>query len=477
MTDVDAVAAARADVTGSTRSDAMESTRADATAFTRVLVVAPRTRVDVALPADVPVVDLMPLLLEMVGERQEDGDAEPSGWVLAPVGGQRLDPGRSLRSLDVLDGTSLQLSARPSPVADPVYDDVVDAIATAVRERTDARSLRELAGALAGGAGLLLAAYVLLVGEHTAVAAGLAGVVAVVALAGSAGLVRAGASRMLAVVLAGCGAPAALVAGVLAVPGEIGFAGALLGSTAVLAYAVLAGLLLATGTVVFSAITVVSVFGVLASLGGLLFDASAAQAATVVSAMALATLSMLPWLAVRLSRLPVPVIPTTPDELRDSALGVDFADAGRRAAVAAEYLDGSLVGCALVASTGAALSLAQGSTMPVLYAAAVIASLLLRVRSVTGMLPRAVLLVVGIAGAGVGVALSAGEAPEGSTLGIVALCLVVSAVAVLVAAVQPRRRLSPTTGRSIDIFEGFLLVAVLPLAIGAAGLYSAVRHW
>ena len=50
--------------------------RADAAAFTRVLVVAPRTRVDVALPAEIPIVELLPTLLDMVGERSDDGGAE-----------------------------------------------------------------------------------------------------------------------------------------------------------------------------------------------------------------------------------------------------------------------------------------------------------------------------------------------------------------------------------------------------------------
>ena len=35
------------------------------TVFSRVTVVAPRTRIDVALPADVAIADLLPMLLEM----------------------------------------------------------------------------------------------------------------------------------------------------------------------------------------------------------------------------------------------------------------------------------------------------------------------------------------------------------------------------------------------------------------------------
>ncbi len=213
------------------------------------------------------------------------------------------------------------------------------------------------------------------------------------------------------------------------------------------------------------------------SLAGLLLDASVSQVAVVVSAFALAAMSMLPWLAVRLSRLPVPVIPTTPDDLRDSALGVDFAEVSRRAAVASEFLDGTLTGCAVVAASGAALAMADGGTFGVLYAAVAVASLMLRVRSVPGRLPRVVLLVVGTLAAAVGLGAAVRVMPEGSSLGVVVLAVLAAAVAVLVTVIAPRRRLSPMTGRSIDIAESVLLAAVLPLAVGAAGLYTAVRHW
>jgi type VII secretion integral membrane protein EccD len=451
-------------------------TQIDAAAFTRVLVLAPRTRVDVALPADVPLVDLMALLLEMVGERSDDGGTAHDGWHLSPVGGSRLDPARSLRSLDVLDGAALQLAPYGSARPEPVYDDVVDAIAGAVHDRTDGRALRDQAGALVAGAGLLVAAYALLQGERTLTAAATAAVVAVAAVSAAAGLARGGASRTLAVVVGACGAPAAFAAGLLAVPGDVGYPGVLLGSTAAFAYAVLGGLLLGTGTVVFSAITVAAFFVMAGSLSGLLLDAGVGQVAVVVSAFALAAMSMLPWLAVRMSRLPVPVIPTTPDELRDSALGVDFASVSRRAAVAAEYLDGTLTGCAVVVAYGAALALAEGSVFGVLYAVVALAALMLRVRSVPGRLPRTVLLVVGVLGAGAGLGIAVAGLPAGSALGVVAGCAVASAVAVIVTVVAPRRRLSPMTGRSIDIAESLLLAAVLPLAVGAAGLYAAARH-
>jgi type VII secretion integral membrane protein EccD len=449
--------------------------RVDAGSFVKVLVVAPRTRVDVALPVDVPLLDLMPLLLEMVGERH-DGTTSAHDWRLERVGAGPLDAARSLRSLDVLDGTVLQLSSTASVPPEPVYDDVVDAIARAVDGRIDRSSLRDAAGALAAGAGLLVAAYVLATGGHTAGHAGLAGAAAVAVLVAAGGLARAGAGTMLAVAVAACGTPLAFVAGLLLVGGGL-MPALLLGSALALAHSVLALVLVGAGATVFSAASTVAAFGSLAGLGAVLLGGDLGQAATLSSAAALGSLSLHPWLAVRLSRLPAPVIPVTPDDLRDIAASVDFSDVSRRAVLASEYLDGLLTGSAVVTAAGAAVAIAGGSGLDAGYGVVALGALLLRVRSVPGRLPRIVLLVTGIAGLAIGAAAFSRTLPGASALGIVVVVLLLGAAAVLVTVAAPRRRLSPMTSRSLDFAESILLVAVIPLAIAAAGLYSAARHW
>ena len=101
------------------------------TVFSRVTVVAPRTRIDVALPAGVAVADLLPMLLEMAKETTPDGGARHGGWCLAKLGDAPLDPSRTLASLGVVDGELLQLRRRTENPPPPLYDDVVDAIAEA----------------------------------------------------------------------------------------------------------------------------------------------------------------------------------------------------------------------------------------------------------------------------------------------------------------------------------------------------------
>lgn len=101
------------------------------TVFSRVTVVAPRTRIDVALPADVSVADLLPMLLDMAKEATPDGGARHGGWCLAKLGDSPLDPSRTLGSLGIVDGDMLQLRRRNENPPPPLFDDVVDAIAEA----------------------------------------------------------------------------------------------------------------------------------------------------------------------------------------------------------------------------------------------------------------------------------------------------------------------------------------------------------
>ena len=172
----------------------------------------------------------------------------------------------------------------------------------------------------------------------------------------------------------------------------------------------------------------------------------------------------------------MPVIPPSPDQLRAASLGVDFAQAGARAAVAAEYLDGTTIGCAVVAAAGAVMSLAAGTVFAVLFGAVVVTALLLRVRSVSSRLARLGLIVAGLLAAALGLAGAVLAAPEQAVV-IAGTVLVLTGIAVLLTVFVPRRQLSPMTGRSIDIAENIVLVSVLPLALGAVDLYATVRHW
>src|SRR6478672_5428662 len=95
--------------------------------FCRLTVLAPRQRVDVALPSDVPVAELVPMVLELVGEPGRTVALRP--WRLSGIVGGPLPAAATLGELGVLDGELLRLGpALPVPAA-PVFDDPVDAVA------------------------------------------------------------------------------------------------------------------------------------------------------------------------------------------------------------------------------------------------------------------------------------------------------------------------------------------------------------
>ena len=99
--------------------------------FCRLTVLAPRTRVHVALPVDLPVAELVPMVLELVGEPAPGGPPQP--WRLFAAGGRALPAGATLPELGVRDGDLLRLAPdRPAPPP-PMFDDPVEALAVSGR--------------------------------------------------------------------------------------------------------------------------------------------------------------------------------------------------------------------------------------------------------------------------------------------------------------------------------------------------------
>lgn len=131
--------------------------RPPAAAYCRVTVLAPRTRCDVALPADVPVAELVPMVLELVGEPLFG--VRPQPWRLLGIGGGPLPPGSSLDELGVLDGELLRIAPDGHVPPPPVFDDPVDALAVAAgRGGPGDPRLRSAAALLAAAAAAALLA-------------------------------------------------------------------------------------------------------------------------------------------------------------------------------------------------------------------------------------------------------------------------------------------------------------------------------
>lgn len=442
--------------------------------FTRVMVVAPSTRVDVALPVDVPVTELVPMLLDMVGERSDDGGSTHDGWQLTTDRGSAIDPVVSLASADVLDGAVLHLTpARPSETG-PIFDDVVDAIATSVRERTDDRAAREVAGAVAVATAIGAALIVLEIGPSGPLPSVIAATASVLALVVGMLSARFAADR-LALTLGAGAVAAAVVAAHLWLDGADTEAVVVLTAAAGLSASILAAATIGRGTVLFAGTGAVSGLILIGGLLALVWPAELTDLAIVVGTVSVALVVMVPAIAMRLARLPMPVIPTSSEDLVQEAISTDFDAIRRRAALALHYVVGLSMGCAVVASGGAALALARGGWWPTLYAVVVAVILLLRMRSVPGRGLRLGLLLTAVVALGAGAVMVGMAAAESLIMPLAATCLLLAAVAVGVTVLAARTTRSPMAGRSLDIVENLSLIAVLPLAMAAIDLFATAR--
>ncbi len=229
------------------------------------------------------------------------------------------------------------------------------------------------------------------------------------------------------------------------------------------------------GLTLFAAGTTVGVLGTITGGLGIVVGLTGAVAAVVV--VLVAGIGLVPLLAVRLGRLPLPMVSADPQVLADERRP---APAGLRAAVvrADQILAGCLAGLA-AAGLGcmAALAAGDGLAAPLLAGLASFA-ILLRARlfpSVAARLPLVTAGALGLALTGrIAVAAAAGPVRAALLLAVGAVVAGLLATATL----APRRPVgvaSPYLGRVAEILDIATAVALAPVACGVLGLYEVVR--
>ena len=75
-------------------------------------------RRDLALPADTPVVELLPVLVRLVGQADSGAAVEPGAWTLTRAGGGPIQPGATLAASGVLNGAILVVERSPAAQVD-----------------------------------------------------------------------------------------------------------------------------------------------------------------------------------------------------------------------------------------------------------------------------------------------------------------------------------------------------------------------
>jgi type VII secretion integral membrane protein EccD len=196
----------------------------------------------------------------------------------------------------------------------------------------------------------------------------------------------------------------------------------------------------------------------------------------VVVAPALALTPLIPAVSFRLARVILPEVPRDEQDLRRDTLAVDGAQMLARTAAADRFVTGAAAAIGLVAAAAeGALAFARG-WLGLTMCAVLACVLLLRSRLFRGRAQRLWLLVPGYGGL---VLLAAGAlrgAGQGQHLALALGPLLAGTVLVTwVGLWLAGHRPSPFWGRAADITDTVLIVSLLPLALGVAGVFGHLR--
>lgn len=451
-------------------------------ALARITIAAPYRRLDVALPDDVPLAELLPHLLSHTGESVADDGERHGGWALYPATGGALNTARSLGAQGVRDGDVLHLRSGRSEWPELDYDDVVEAIASGAR-----RYGRSWGNVATRRATLVMVAVlaalglpVLAAGDPPWAVPGLVGLgMAVLLLAAGGTLARALHDALSGAVVAGCALPYALLGGLLVaappVPaGELGAPHVLLGSAALLVASTAGYVAVAELARVFVAGVATGFFGLIAGVLGVLgLDAAAAAGVALTAAVIL--LPAYPHVGLRVGKLPVPELPQKAEDLLNDQPVPDRATVFSAVARSDEIVTGLLVGVGVVSAAAAVTLMLSGRVVAVLLVAEGATALLLRSRLFPTPRQRIPLLAGGLVAAGllvVGFALAGGNARRELEVLVLAVAtgLVLSA-----GLVYSRRAPSPYLGRLADIVDVVSILSLVPTAFALAGFFRYVQ--
>jgi type VII secretion integral membrane protein EccD len=450
-----------------------------------VTIVAPKRRLDVALPNTMVVAELLPHLLRHAGDDLGDVGDRQGGWVLRRSTGAVLEPTRNLAVQGVRDGELLHLAPGRDDWPELAYDDVVEVIASSARRAArswGAQATRRCGLAVASA--LLALGLVVLArsGPPWTMPAGVA--LALALLLGLTGILlsRAFSDAVAGAVVMGSALPYAFAAGALLVaPEGAGITG--IGAPSVLFGSAMLGLWGVLGYTAVSAVHRLFMAGIgIGALGALgaaltLAGASVAGAAAVALTVAIGLLPAYPLLASWLGRMPMPAMPTRAEDIVADHPRPPRADVFTAVARTTELLTGMLLAAAITSTCAIVLLVTlDGSARSVALCVTGCVAMLLRARLFAAPQQRLPLLVGGLVGIiWLGVD-AASRATAGNTPLVALGVLVLAAVVVLGAGLRfGSKPPSPYLGRAADILDVIAIMALIPLACWLLGVFGEVQ--
>ncbi|MEU3516885.1 type VII secretion integral membrane protein EccD [Streptomyces sp. NPDC006654] len=452
----------------------------------RLTVRSPVKSVDLAVPADIPVADLMPTLVTYGGDDLAETGIEHGGWVLQRLGGEPLDNESSLEAQDLRDGDTLYLRPRTEALPEVRLDDLVDGIFTTMQDQphgwSPAISRRALL-VLATVCHILALAVLARADASETVRAVAATAFGLLTLAGAASASRAVGDAPAGAAL-GVMAPAYLALAGWLLPGgdmsgpqlhEVLGSRLLAAGAAATGGAVLVLAAVAAYAALFLAVAVVSVAAALAAVLILVADLPPQHASGVIAVLAVVFGAFVPSLSFRLAGLRLAPLPTNAEQLQEGIEPHQPSTVAERAVLGDGWMTGLYAATGIICAaclTGLVRHVdpAQTVTLAVLSLL-----LLLHARGLGNTLQRFSLVIPGVLGSALLVHVGFEAYGPGRQLLLAVGLLAVTASLAIASWTVPGRRLVPYWGRAAEILHTLTAVALLPLALWVLGVFGMLR--
>ncbi|MET7711883.1 type VII secretion integral membrane protein EccD [Streptomyces sp. NPDC005407] len=452
----------------------------------RLTVRAPSVSVDLAVPADVPVADLLPTLLRYVGEETEEAGLDHAGWVLQRLGDPPLDEETTLARAGLADGAVLYLRPHTEALPEARLDDLVDGIADTAGRRLHTWSPEAARGLLVGTAVATVAAALALViwpGATGTSRAACAAVTGLLLLAGAGSASRAVGDRLSATALGLLVAPCLALAGWLLPGGDLTGpdAARVVGARLLAAGAAGAGgavLALAATAVGAPALLATAVVSVAVAIAGALMGYTdldvPAAVALVAMFVALSAGAVAPF-AFKLAGMRLPALPSSASQLQEGIDPYAGGDVAERTMLAGRWVTALFAATGIVAAA-ALVVLAEHPNLPeVLTSLTLSLLLLLHCRGLVHIGQRLTLAVPGIWGLLLLARAWSVDHHGDGRLVVFAVLLAAAAAIVIASWTVPGRRVLPYWGRAAELAHTGFAVALLPLSLWVAGLFGWLR--
>jgi type VII secretion integral membrane protein EccD len=459
-----------------------EQTQHRTTTSVRLRFVLGKKATDVALPAEVPLAELLPAILPHFGAEWIEQGADHEGWVAQRIGEEPLPEDRTLTELNLLDGETVHLRPRADQLAAIDYDDLVDGVGEQVREHpaTWGAEHSRWTFRIAAAAALLSGVALVPGAGSAAVESVLSGIFALALLFGSTLVARGAGKPQIATILAGAAVCYAAECGALLV--EVldpaaslmvclsgGAAGALL-ALAVGLIAVSDAALLFTGATMFVALLL------LTGLIGSVTPATPPQSAGIVLVVSLVVGVFAPVTAFRLSGLTLPMLPGSAQELGEDIEPVPHKLVVDRGAATVAYSTALHLGLGLGQLVLLPMLVIDGYGWSMVLSMVIALLLCLRSRHQSGkvqrwsmLVPAAILVLANLLHVG----------PEQTGFGriaaVLAPVLVAGTALLLLGERLPGNRMRPYWGRATEILESLTAIAVIPLLLQVLHVYELMR--